>query len=122
MIKYIVSGVLVVLTILFASLMSVWSGFAYFTLTFACALCFMWAVLWIIDYFITYKRENLEERYKLYCAILVNKSALTLDIIQKSDKIYYKKFKKTLIKEKLICWLKIFLAFGIFIALFFVFF
>lgn len=122
MIKYITSGILIGLVILFACLYSVWTGFSYFALTFGCILCAMWAVIWIVDYFNTYKRENLEDRYRVYCAVLINSSALTLDIIKKSDKIYYKKFKRTLIKEKLICWIKIFFAIGFFIALFFVFF
>ena len=122
MIKYITSGILLGLAILFACLYSVWGGFSYFALTFGCLLCLMWAIIWIIDYVYTYKRENLEERFRIFCAVLINSSALTLDIIQKNDKIYYKKFKRTLIKEKLICWLKIFFALGIFIALFFVFF
>lgn len=122
MIKYISSGILLGLAILFACLYSVWTGFSYFALAFGCALCLMWAIIWIVDYFYKYKRENLDERYKIYCAVLINSSALTLDLIQKSDKIFYKKFKRTLIKEKFICWIKICFAIGFFIALFFVFF
>ena len=81
----------------------------------------MWAVIWLIDYFVYYQRENLEERYKLYCAVLVNTTALTLDIIKQHDKIYYKKFKRTLLKEKTIDWLKIMFAVGLFIAMFLIF-
>lgn len=116
--KYIVSGVALALAILFGCLQSVWTGFTYFALAFGCLICLFWCVLWIIDYFVDYKRENLEERYQLYCAVLVNTTALTLDLIKKNDKIYYKKFKRTLIKEKLLCWLKISFAIGLAIALF----
>ena len=119
MIKYILSGILIAFIILFASLTSVWTGFSYFALSFGCAISLIWTIIWLIEYFITYKRENLQERYNLYCAVIVNSSAMSLDIIQKSDKIFYKKFKRTLIKEKLIFWLRIFFSFGLFIGLLF---
>ncbi len=121
MVKIITSLSLLALTILFACLQSLWTPFSYFALTFGCALSLMWVILLLVDYFLYYKRENLKERYKVYCAMLVNTSALTLEIIQKNDKIYYKKFQKTLIKEKLLDWLKIIFVFGLFIALFFIF-
>ncbi len=121
MIKYIISAVLGALTILFGCLQSVWTGFSYFALSCGALLSLMWAVIWLIDYFVYYQRENLEERYKLYCAVLVNTTALTLDIIKQHDKIYYKKFKRTLLKEKTIDWLKIMFAVGLFIAMFLIF-
>lgn len=121
MIKFIVTSVLVVLTIIFGCLQTVWAGFAYFALAFGCVVSLMWTIILLYEYFQDYKRENLEEQYRIYCAQLVNSTALTLDLIKSHDKIYYKKFKKTLVKEKLIEWFKIFLCFGIFISLFFVF-
>ncbi len=119
--KYIVSGLMLALTILFCCLQSLWVGFCYFALAFGAGLSLLWTILWIVDYFVSYKRESLEEQYTLYKAQLVNSSSLSLDQIKKADKYFYKKFKKTLIKEKCIQWLKIICAVGIFIALFFIF-
>lgn len=121
MTKWIISAALLALTVLFAALKNVFAAAQYLALGFGCALALMWTVIWIVDYFVTYQRKNLQERYDLYCAVLVNSSALTLDLIKQHDKRYYKKFKRTLIKEKLVAWLKIFLAAGVTIALFFVF-
>ena len=121
MFKVIASASLLALTILFSCLQLVWLPFSYFALTFGCLLSLMWVIILLVDYFLYYSRENLKDQYKVYCAMLVNSTALTLEIIQKNDKIYYKKFQKTLIKEKLLDWLKIFFVFGLFIALFFIF-
>ena len=118
---YIFELILAALFILFVFLQGVWIGFTYFALAFGCLLGLLITIVWIYDYFSDYSRAGLKERYKIYCATLVNSSALTLDLIEKNDKIYYKKFKRTLIKEKFIAWLKIFLALGITIALFVIF-
>lgn len=115
---YIFELILAALFLLFIFLQKVWAGFAYFALGFGCALGLMITIVWLYDYFTDYSRKGLKERYRVYCATLVNSSALTLDLIEKNDKIYYKKFKRTLIKEKLIAWLKIFMALGVTIALF----
>ena len=121
MVKYIISAILLVFTILFGFLKSVWAGFTYFALVFGAALALLWTILLIYNYIVTYSNKNLQERYKIYCAVLVNSSALTLDIIHSKDKIYFKKFKRTLIKEKAIEWIKIMLALGLFITMFVVF-
>lgn len=117
MYKFILSAILILLAILFVCLHTVWAGFSYLAIVCVCLLMILWSVLWVLDYIFTYKKSNLQERYKLYCALLVNSSSLTLDYINQNEKVYYKKFKKTLIKEKIISLLKIFLIIGAALAL-----
>ena len=121
MIKYIASAILAALAILFLCLKSVFAQSVIVALAFVAALSLMWTVILVYDYFDTYRRENLQERYALFCATLVNSSALTLDLIKQNDKIYYKKFKRTLVKEKIVACLKIFLLLGVTIGFFFAF-
>lgn len=118
---FIIELILAALFVTFVFLQRVWAGFTYFALAFGCLLGLLITIVWIVDFFTDYSRKGLRERYRIYCATLVNKSALTLDLIQKNDKLYYKKFKRTLIKEKCFAWLKIFLALGITISLFVIF-
>ncbi len=101
---------LLIVALVTACLNDVWAGFVYFSLSSLTVLCLYWGVIFIFryreDYFI-----NFQEDYKFYKINLINSSNLTLEDIEKNDKFYIKKFKKTLIRDKIVDIFKILLAF-----------
>ena len=87
--------------LLFLLLKYVWVGFIYFACLFLVYICVYWIVMLIFNY----KEEffdGFEEKFKLYYAKTINFSNVTAADIENNPKIYIKKFKKTLIKDKLI--------------------
>ena len=72
-------------------------GRHYVTLSFACAFALYWSIEFLISYVIF--RKSYEKRYNYYKAQVVNSTNLSLEYIEKHPKIYYKKFKRTMIKE-----------------------
>ena len=101
---------LLIVAVVTACLNDFWAGFVYFSLTSLSALCIYWGVIFILryreDYFLSFQEE-----YKFYKINLINSSNLTLEDIEKNDKYYIKKFKKTLLRDKVIDIFKIILAF-----------
>lgn len=100
---------LLIVAVVTACLNDFWAGFVYFSLTSLSALCIYWGVIFILryreDYFLSFQEE-----YKFYKINLINSSNLTLEDIEKNDKYYIKKFKKTLLRDKVIDIFKIILA------------
>ncbi len=113
--NFIVSIVLAALIIISGLLNKTWAGFYYFALVFACLLGLYWAVILIIRYIEDF-HKNTEEKYNLYIAKLVNRTTLTLEQINMSPKLYKKKFRRSLWKEKCKALLPISFALGVFIV------
>ena len=95
-----------VLIITFSLLRQVWSGFSYFAIVCLVGICIYWIVIIILDYVYEYKTKLLD-KFKFYCAKLVNSTKLTSQENEEKKAFYIKKFKKTLWKEKLIEWAKV---------------
>lgn len=69
----------------------------YATLAFALAFSAYWTVEFILDYIEFRKTYN--KKYDFYKARLVNSTNLSLEQIEKDHKLYYKKFKRSMLKE-----------------------
>lgn len=104
--KNIITSVILVLTIIFFSIMkTIWAGFVYFAITALIILSGYWLVIIFIDYRQEYK-HNILSRFKLYSAQLINNTNITSEDIENNKNYYIKKFNKTLVKEKIIEWIK----------------
>ncbi len=83
-----------------SALSGLWSGMLYFALVGIIATLIYWIVVLIINY----KHEYytlFNERFNLYVAKLINYSSITRDDIEKNTQVYVKKFKRTLLGEKI---------------------
>ena len=114
--NWIVSIVLVVLAVIFGLLTYVWANFLYFSVTLLALLALYWTVELILDYVFEYK-TCFQEKFDLYKAKIVNTTSYTSDDIEKGQSSFKKRFKRTLLRDKTVDLLKIFIALGIFIAL-----
>lgn len=97
----IISIILLLSMIVFAVLKSVWTGFVFFALGALVLLCLYWLYVLIVWYVEEYK-ESFEENYKLYCAKLINTTNIKSEDLSSNEGYYKKKFKRSLIKDKLI--------------------
>lgn len=68
---YIISAVIIVLSIVFALLINVWDGFTYFVLSLLTLLSLAWAGH-LIRYYLMDFKEQAEEEFKLFKAETVN--------------------------------------------------
>lgn len=99
--NYLIAGILLTLTIIFACLRSVWAGFVFFALSIFAVLCLYLAVIFIIKYLEDYK-WHFEEDFAFYKASIINSSNLTEEDFEAGKAVYIKKFKKTLLRDKFI--------------------
>ena len=102
----IITLISLVLIVTFSLLRQVWGGFSYFAVVCLIGICVYWIVIIILNYIHEY-RTKLLDKFKFYCAKLVNSSNLTSQDIEDNKAFHIKKFKKTLWKEKLIEWAKV---------------
>ena len=109
---YIISAVIIVLSIVFALLINVWGGFTYFVLTLLTLLSLAWAGHLIRYYFMDFK-EQAEEEFKLFKAETVNEKNITSEEFDKNEQAFRKEYNKKLIKYKVIHIAKITLCFGL---------
>ncbi len=109
---YIVSAVAIVLSIIFALLIQVWSGFSYFVLSILALLALAWAGHLIYSYLTSFK-EELNEDFEYYKAETINSKGVSSEEFEKNLSYYKKQFNKTVIKDKIIYISKIIFAFGI---------
>ena len=89
------------LALVFLLFKFIWVGFVYF----ACICLVYLCVYWIVILIFNYKEEffdNFDEKFKLFYAKAVNFMNVTSADIENNPKIYIKKFKKTLLKDKAI--------------------
>lgn len=105
----------ILLLILFAVLKTIWIGFVYFAIVTLIGICLYWIVVISIDYIYEY-RTNLLSGFKLFCAKIINSSNVTTQMIEDDKEIYIKKYKKSLVKEKVIEWVKILFLLSIIIV------
>lgn len=75
-------------------------------------LSLFWAI-WQIWRYKTEFKKRIEQEYEIYKAQLVNKTTVTLDMIEKNEKEYKKDFKKTIWKERLYFWFVILFSFAL---------
>lgn len=99
--KWIISGVLVLLCILFASLKSVWTGFIYLGISSLCLLCIYWIYLRILLYIKDY-HTNFDKAFISYKADYVNSMNITAQEFEANLILHLKEFKKLLRREKFV--------------------
>ena len=82
-----------------SALSGLWSGMLYFALAGIIAILVYWIVVLVLDY----KHEFytlFDEKFNLYLAKLINYSSTTREDIENNSQVYIKKFKKTLVGDK----------------------
>ena len=89
-------------------------GKHYCSLAFAAAFFLYWLVELIIGY--VYFRLSYKDEYKYYKVQLINKSNLTMELINNNNKKYYKAFKRTMLKDSSLKILYIVAALGLCVA------
>lgn len=109
---YIFTIISVVLAAIFALLAKVWAGFVYFVLASLLVLSIFWGVYLIFKYFKEFKND-LEERFVLYKAQIVNSNDLSGDQFEQHEDVYRKSFNKSMFKEKFFKWFEIVFAFAL---------
>ena len=109
---YIISAVIIVLSIVFALLINVWDGFTYFVLSLLTLLSLAWAGH-LIRYYLMDFKEQAEEEFKLFKAETVNAKNITSEEFDKNEQAFRKEYNKKLIKYKVIHIAKITLCFGL---------
>lgn len=86
----------------------------YATLSFALMISFYWFIETIIMYVIF--RKSYPEEYKLYIAQTVNNKDISANEIIADNKKYYKRFKRTMLKDSFINFSYILVTVGLMIA------
>lgn len=99
--NFLFTTISLIIIVIFALLKLVWVGFSYFSLAGLMILSIYWAIQFIGSYIYQY-RTTLEEKYKYYVAQIVNTSNVTTEEVLSNRNLYFKKFKKTLFKDKTI--------------------
>ena len=114
-VAYIITIIAIVLASIFAILVKVWAGFMYFVLASLLLLSLFWGVWLIIQYFSSFKLE-LEERFKIFKANVINANQLTTEQFNQNEQIYRKDFSKKMLKDKFIKWFVIAFCFSLAVA------
>lgn len=109
---YIISAVIIVLSIVFALLINVWDGFTYFVLSLLTLLSLAWAGH-LIRYYLMDFKEQAEEEFKLFKAETVNVKNITSEEFDKNEQAFRKEYNKKLVKYRIIHISKIILCFGL---------
>ncbi len=109
---YIISASIIALSIVFAVLISVWSGFTYFVLSLLALLSLAWAGH-LIYLYVTEFQEQLKEDFKYYKAETVNSNSISSDDFDKNVAYYKKQFNRKVLKDKIINICKIVFCFGL---------
>lgn len=115
MTKWIVSGVLIALTVLFACLKFVWVGFVYFGVSSLSLLC----LYWIYERIKLYRKDyhlNFEQAFIAYKADYINYSNSSTEDFENNIQEHYKYFKKMLRREKFIDIFKIIFILMVFVV------
>lgn len=99
--NFLFTTISLIIIVIFALLRLIWVGFSYFSLAGLMILSIYWAIQFIGSYIYQY-RTTLEEKYKYYVAQIVNTSNVTTEEVLSNRNLYFKKFKKTLFKDKAI--------------------
>ncbi len=113
--NFYVSIVLLVLIILFASLQTFWSGLVYFALSFLIILCIYWLIVLINQYIVDYYK-TFEDDFKIYCNETINSTMLSAKDINDNLSYYRKKYKRSLIRDKILDITKILFVISILVS------
>lgn len=113
--EYIVSLVMLILSGIFAILVKVWGGFAYFVLIALTLLAIFWGVFLIYKYCKSFKKQ-LEENFKFYRAQVINSQNISAEYFDSNEVAYRKEYKKKCRKLKFYEWCKILFCFAIAVA------
>lgn len=113
--NFYVSIVLLVLIILFASLQTFWSGLVYFALSFLIILCIYWLIVLINQYIVDYYK-TFEDDFKIYCNETINSTTLSTKDINDNLSYYRKKYKRSLIRDKILDITKILFVISILVS------
>lgn len=115
MIKWIISGILAGLTILFACLKSVWAGFIYLGISCAVLLCGYCIYLQIKMYIRDY-RTNFEKAFIRYKADYINYNNVSAEEFDNDIDSHLSYFKKRLRREKAVDIFKILFVLSILVV------
>ncbi len=88
---------------------------SYLLMAFTAAFFLYWGIEFVLDY--VDSKKDYEERFKYFCAELVNKNNITMQDIENNRKKYFAKFKRSIIRERWWHYGKICLCLGVTIAL-----
>ena len=110
-IVYIISAVIIVICIILALLINVWSGFSYFVLSLMTALTLVWAGYLIYNYVTDFKKQ-LEEEFAYFKAEKINTTSVTSEEFENNELTYRKEFNKSAKRSKFFEICKIILCFG----------
>lgn len=113
--SYIVTIVAIVLASIFALLLKVWAGFAYFVLTTLLLLSLFWGTWLIFKYLTEYKKE-LEEQFKLFKAKTINNRQLSVEYFDENIAVFKKEFSKKTKKDRFVKWFIILFCFACAVA------
>lgn len=106
---YIYTAISLVLILIFGLID--WKGSIYFVLTFAMLLALVWGGIFIYRYFTSFKKE-LEEKFKIYRAEVINKNQMAGGYFDENLQQYKKEFSKKVLKDKLVQWCIILFCFA----------
>lgn len=115
MIKWIISGVLIIFSLIFSILKSVWAGFIYLGVICLSLLCLYWIYIRVNLYILEY-HKNFDKEFLMYKADKINSTDISSEDFENNKAFYVKKFKKSLRKDKLIDLSKIFFMLTLFIV------
>ncbi len=113
--NFLVTIILLSLTVLFASLQMYWGGLVYFALSCLIILCIYWIVIFCRQYYFDY-HLSFDEEFKIYCVNIINSTSVTTQYVNENIEYYKKQFKKSLIRDKLIDISKILVALSIMVV------
>lgn len=113
--SYIVTIVAIVLASIFALLLKVRAGFAYFVLTTLLLLSLFWGAWLIFKYLTEYKKE-LEEQFKLFKAKTINNRQLSVEYFDENIAVFKKEFSKKTKKDRFVKWFIILFCFACAVA------
>lgn len=110
--KYIITAILAGLLALFVCLNTVWDGSSYVAAALLIVLALYWAAVFIYNYVDDYK-WNFEADFALYKANVINSTSISEKDFEIARKFYIKKFKRSLVRDKIIDIFKILFCFSI---------
>ncbi len=99
--RWLISAILIALTILFIALKSVWSGFVYIALPFLALFCIYWTVILIIFYIQDYYK-NFNDEFSHYRAEIINYKNISSEEFERNLPLHIKAFKKSLRFDKFV--------------------
>lgn len=101
--SYIVTIIAVVVAAIFALMVKLWTGFAYFVLVIFLLLSVFWGA-WLIWKYFTDFRQELAERFTLFRAQTINRQRISSQHFDANLQQYKKEFSKKMLKDKVLKW------------------